>query len=155
MFCRISYHGYIAATPEPWTPGPSFQVPALPEYMSRSHIVYTILLTDFNLFCLAIHIHVSQYVCFVLNMLTCHTQQIPHTILNRCLGKSGTSLGLSCVLPKTFPPAISGGMPNNGLSTHSFLWTCRKVSGVDPRSFAEQWTYRSSCPAFGFSPSFN
>ena len=72
-------------------------------------------------------------------------------ILDRHLGKSGTSLGLSHVLPKTFLSAISGGMPNSGLPTHSFLRTCRKVSGVDPRSFAEQWIYGSSCPAFGFS----
>jgi transcription initiation factor TFIID subunit 2 len=76
-------------------------------------------------------------------------------ILDRRLGKSGTSLGLSRVLPKIFLSAISGEMPNNGLSTHAFLRTCRKVSGVDPRSFAEQWIYGSGCPAFGFSASFN
>ncbi|KAI0689180.1 hypothetical protein BC835DRAFT_1418738 [Cytidiella melzeri] len=71
------------------------------------------------------------------------------------LGKSGTSLGLSRVLPKVFLSAISGEMPNNALSTHSFLRTCRKVSGIDPRSFAEQWIYGSGCPTFGFSASFN
>ncbi|PFH52313.1 hypothetical protein AMATHDRAFT_140606 [Amanita thiersii Skay4041] len=76
-------------------------------------------------------------------------------ILDRRLCKSGTSLGLSRVLPKVFLSAISGEMPNNALSTHAFLRTCRKVSGVDPRSFAEQWIYGSGCPSFGFSASFN
>ncbi|KAF8140663.1 hypothetical protein EV363DRAFT_1313061 [Boletus edulis] len=76
-------------------------------------------------------------------------------ILDRRLGKSGTSLGLSRVLPKVFLSAISGELPNNCLSTHSFLRTCRKVSGIDLRSFAEQWIYGSGCPAFGFSASFN
>lgn len=76
-------------------------------------------------------------------------------ILDRRLGKSGTSLGLSRVLPKIFLSAISGEMPNNHISTHSFLRTCRKVSGIDPRSFAEQWIYGSGCPTFGFSATFN
>lgn len=76
-------------------------------------------------------------------------------ILDRRLGKSGTSLGLSRVLPKVFLSAISGEMLNNAISTHSFLRTCRKVSGIDPRSFAEQWIYGSGCPTFGFSASFN
>ncbi|KAF9531853.1 hypothetical protein CPB83DRAFT_785561 [Crepidotus variabilis] len=76
-------------------------------------------------------------------------------ILDRRLGKSGTSLGLSRVLPKLFLSAISGELLNNALSTHTFLRTCRKVSGVDPRSFAEQWIYGSGCPSFAFSASFN
>ncbi len=76
-------------------------------------------------------------------------------ILDRRLGKSGTSLGLSRVLPKLFLSAISGELQNNTLSTHAFLRMCRKVSGVDPRSFAEQWIYGSGCPSFGFSASFN
>ncbi|TFK17374.1 TATA-binding protein associated factor Taf2 [Coprinopsis marcescibilis] len=76
-------------------------------------------------------------------------------ILDRRLGKSGTSLGLSRVLPKVFLSAISGELQNNALSTHAFLRTCRKVSGVDLRSFAEQWIYGSGCPSFGFSATFN
>ncbi|KAH7906471.1 hypothetical protein BJ138DRAFT_1094071, partial [Hygrophoropsis aurantiaca] len=76
-------------------------------------------------------------------------------ILDRRLGKSGTSLGLSRVLPKVFLSAMTGELQNNALSTHSFLRTCRKVSGIDLRSFAEQWIYGSGCPAFGFSASFN
>lgn len=76
-------------------------------------------------------------------------------ILDRKLGKSGTSLGLSRVLPKVFLSAISGELQNNALSTHTFLRMCRKVSGVDLRTFAEQWIYGSGCPSFGFSASFN
>jgi transcription initiation factor TFIID subunit 2 len=76
-------------------------------------------------------------------------------ILDRKLGKSGTSLGLSRVLPKLFLSALSGELPNNSLSTHTFLRMCRKVSGVDVRTFAEQWIYGSGCPSFGFSASFN
>ncbi|KAF9055881.1 hypothetical protein BJ165DRAFT_1336062, partial [Panaeolus papilionaceus] len=76
-------------------------------------------------------------------------------ILDRKLGKSGTALGLSRVLPKVFLSAISGELQNNALSTHTFLRMCRKVSGIDPRSFAEQWIYGSGCPSFGFTASFN
>lgn len=76
-------------------------------------------------------------------------------ILDRRLAKSGTSLGLSRILPKLFLSAISGELPGNALSTHSFLRMCRKVSGVDLRSFAEQWIYGSGCPRFGFNAQFN
>ncbi|KAJ7597342.1 hypothetical protein C8J56DRAFT_316264 [Mycena floridula] len=76
-------------------------------------------------------------------------------ILDRRLGKSGTSLGLSRVLPKVFLSAISGEMPNNAIATHSFLRTCRKVSGVDLRIFAEQWIYGSGCPSFAVAAQFN
>ncbi|KAH8110586.1 hypothetical protein DFH11DRAFT_1619105 [Phellopilus nigrolimitatus] len=76
-------------------------------------------------------------------------------ILDRRLGKSGTSLGLSRVLPKVFLSAISGEMPQNCLSTHSFLRTCRKVSGTDLRSFVEQWIHGSGCPQFSFLATFN
>ena len=76
-------------------------------------------------------------------------------ILDRRLCKSGTSLGLSRVLPKLFLSAISGELQNNTLSTSHFLRTCRKVSGADLTSFADQWIYGSGCPSFGFSASFN
>ncbi len=76
-------------------------------------------------------------------------------ILDRHMGKSGTSLGLSRVLPKIFLSALSGEMPQNALSTHSFLRTCRKVSGVDLRTFVNQWVYGSGCPQFSFSAMFN
>jgi transcription initiation factor TFIID subunit 2 len=76
-------------------------------------------------------------------------------ILDRRLGKSGTSLGLSRVLPKVFLSAISGEMQHNALSTHAFLRMCRKVSGVDLRVFADQWIYGSGCPSFHVSANFN
>ncbi|KAI9511720.1 hypothetical protein F5148DRAFT_1168299 [Russula earlei] len=76
-------------------------------------------------------------------------------ILDRRLCKSGTSLGLSRVLPKLFLSAISGELQHNALSTSQFLRTCRKVSGADLTSFADQWIYGSGCPTFGFSASFN
>ncbi|THH09339.1 hypothetical protein EW145_g2091 [Phellinidium pouzarii] len=76
-------------------------------------------------------------------------------ILDRRLGKTGTSLGLSRVLPKVFLSAISGEMPQNCLSTHSFLRTCRKVSGADLRSFVDQWIHGSGCPQFSFLATFN
>ncbi|KIY52676.1 hypothetical protein FISHEDRAFT_63651 [Fistulina hepatica ATCC 64428] len=117
-------------------------------------------------------------------------------ILDKRLGKSGTSLGLSRVLPKIFLSAISGDwstmdaahtretsqkageegargtpdpqardgafrpsekvlMHNNTISTNGFLRTCRKISGVDLRTFAEQWIYGSGCPTFGFQAQFN
>ncbi|KAI0304611.1 hypothetical protein BC826DRAFT_1088837 [Russula brevipes] len=76
-------------------------------------------------------------------------------ILDRRLCKSGTSLGLSRVLPKLFLSAISGELQHNALSTTHFLRTCRKVSGADLTSFADQWIYGSGCPTFGFSASFN
>ncbi len=76
-------------------------------------------------------------------------------ILDRHLGKSGTSHGLSRVIPKIFLSAISGDLVGNILSTSSFLRTCRKISGVDPRIFAEQWIYGSGCPHFTFNASFN
>lgn len=75
--------------------------------------------------------------------------------LDRKLGKSGTSLGLSRILPKIFRSALSGEMVNNALSTHSFLRTCRKISGVDLRAFIDQWVYGSGCPHFSFSANFN
>ncbi|KAF7307415.1 Transcription initiation factor TFIID subunit 2 [Mycena indigotica] len=73
--------------------------------------------------------------------------------LDRKLGKSGTSLGLSRVLPKIFLSALTGDMTT--LSTQVFLRTCRKVSGVDLRTFADQWIYGSGCPTFFFAASFN
>ncbi|EJU02667.1 hypothetical protein DACRYDRAFT_21692 [Dacryopinax primogenitus] len=76
-------------------------------------------------------------------------------ILDRHLGKSGTSLGLSRVLPKIFLSSMAGELTNNTLSTHSFLRTCRKVSGVDPKTFADQWIYGSGTPRFGVTASFN
>jgi transcription initiation factor TFIID subunit 2 len=90
----------------------------------------------------------------VLNFVNLKAPLVLH-ILDRRLSKSGTSLGLSRVLPKLFLQAMSGELPNNQLSTHAFLRLCRKVSGMDPRSFAEQWIYGSGFPSFQFQASFN
>lgn len=76
-------------------------------------------------------------------------------ILDRRLGKTGTSLGLSRVIPKIFLSAITGDLPSNALSTQAFLRTCRKVSGVDMRSFAEQWIWGSGCPKMQVTAYFN
>ncbi|CAL1694239.1 unnamed protein product [Somion occarium] len=77
-------------------------------------------------------------------------------ILDRRLCKSGTSVSLIRILPKIFLAVLSAEhYEGKGLSTHNFLRMCRKVSGIDPRSFAEQWIYGSGCPRFGFSASFN
>lgn len=76
-------------------------------------------------------------------------------ILDRRLGKTGTSLGLSRVIPKIFLSAITGELPGNALSTQAFFRTCRKVSGVDMRSFAEQWVWGSGCPRMQVTAYFN
>jgi transcription initiation factor TFIID subunit 2 len=76
-------------------------------------------------------------------------------ILDRRLGKTGTSLGLSRVIPKIFLSAITGDLANNALSTQAFLRMCRKVSGVDMRSFAEQWIWGSGCPHILVTAFFN
>lgn len=76
-------------------------------------------------------------------------------ILDRRLGKTGTSLGLSRVIPKIFLSAITGDLANNALSTQTFLRMCRKVSGVDMRSFAEQWVWGSGCPSLLVTAHFN
>jgi transcription initiation factor TFIID subunit 2 len=90
----------------------------------------------------------------VLNFINLKAPLILH-ILDRRLTKSGTSLGLSRVLPKLFLQAMSGELAGNALGTHAFLRLCRKVSGMDPRSFAEQWIYGSGFPSFQFQASFN
>lgn len=76
-------------------------------------------------------------------------------ILDRKLCKAGASVGLGRVIPKVLLQAITGELPNNTLSTSSFLRTCRKVSGVDLRSFVEQWIYGSGCPRFFINSHFN
>lgn len=76
-------------------------------------------------------------------------------ILDRRLGKSGTSVGLSRVMPKLFLQAISGEMGGNALSTNNFFKLCRKVCGFEARLFAEQWIYGSGCPRLRFKANFN
>ena len=76
-------------------------------------------------------------------------------LLDRRLCKMGASLGLGRVIPKVFLQAITGEMANNALGTHSFLRTCKKVSGADLRQFADQWIYGSGCPRFLCTATFN
>ncbi|KAI9278501.1 hypothetical protein BDA99DRAFT_8605 [Phascolomyces articulosus] len=76
-------------------------------------------------------------------------------MLDKRMCKAGATLGLSRVIPKILVSAISGELVHNALSTHYFLKLCRKVSGVDTKTFADQWIYRSGCPKFNFSFHFN
>ncbi|CAO1634477.1 unnamed protein product [Parajaminaea phylloscopi] len=76
-------------------------------------------------------------------------------ILDRRLCKAGASVGLGRVIPRVFLQAITGELPGNTLSTSSFLRTCRKVSGIDLRTFVDQWIYGSGCPRFFINSHFN
>lgn len=76
-------------------------------------------------------------------------------MLDKRICKLGATLGMSRVIPKIRVSAISGELVQNALSTHFFLRLCRKVSGFDTKTFADQWIYRSGCPKFTFSFHFN
>ncbi|KAI9312583.1 hypothetical protein BX666DRAFT_1984486 [Dichotomocladium elegans] len=76
-------------------------------------------------------------------------------MLDKRMCKVGGTLGLSRVISKILVSAISGELIQNALSTHFFLKLCRKVSGFDTKTFADQWIHRSGCPKFTFSFNFN
>lgn len=76
-------------------------------------------------------------------------------MLDRRMCKMGHTVGFSRAIPKILLSAISGELVQNALSTHHFLKICRKVSGFDTKTFADQWVYRSGCPKFKFSFHFN
>ncbi|UZJ55485.1 hypothetical protein CBS101457_004805 [Exobasidium rhododendri] len=76
-------------------------------------------------------------------------------ILDRRLCKAGASLGLGRVIPKVFLQAITGEMIGASLSTGSFLRTCRRVSGIELKKFADQWIFGSGCPRFYCNANFN
>ena len=77
-------------------------------------------------------------------------------IMDQRLLKTGTSHGLSRVLPKVFLSAISGELRDAAISTAQFLRICKKVSGAtDLKAFADQWIYASGCPAFTVKATFN
>ncbi|KAJ1914217.1 hypothetical protein IWQ60_008893 [Tieghemiomyces parasiticus] len=77
-------------------------------------------------------------------------------ILDKRMMKGGLSLGLHRVIPKVLIAAMSGDLgPAGALHTTLFLKMCRKVSGFDVKTFAEQWIYGSGCPIFYFSYQFN
>nr|ODN87996.1 transcription initiation factor TFIID subunit 2 [Cryptococcus depauperatus CBS 7841] len=75
-------------------------------------------------------------------------------ILDRYLAKAGTSLGLSQVIPRIFMAALSDALPGNTLTTGYFLRQCRKVSGLDMGTFADQWIYGSGCPRLSVRTNF-
>ncbi|CAK9784528.1 unnamed protein product [Cutaneotrichosporon oleaginosum] len=75
-------------------------------------------------------------------------------ILDRHIAKSGTNLGLSRVIPRIFLASLSDELPNNMLSTSYFFRLCRKVSGMDLLSFADQWVYGSGCPIISIRTNF-
>lgn len=76
-------------------------------------------------------------------------------ILDRRMCKAGSTLGLSRVIPKILVSAMSGELAQNAISTHYFMRLCRKVSGFDTKTFADQWIYKSGCPKLNFAFNFN
>ncbi|KAJ1921362.1 hypothetical protein H4219_000679 [Mycoemilia scoparia] len=77
-------------------------------------------------------------------------------MLNKRMMKGGISLGLRRVIPKIMMTAMAGDLgASNSIGTGWFLKLCRKVSGVNLKSFAEHWIYGSGCPIFRFSYAFN
>ncbi|KAJ1828056.1 hypothetical protein LPJ56_001320, partial [Coemansia sp. RSA 2599] len=77
-------------------------------------------------------------------------------MLDRRMMKGGMSLGLHRIVPKILVAAMSGDLgASNAVGTTWFLKMCRKVSGVDLKSFADQWIYGTGCPVFHFSYAFN
>ena len=76
-------------------------------------------------------------------------------ILDVRLLKSGTSHGLTRILPKLFLSAISGELKDAVLSTNQFMRICRKISGTDLATFTRQWIYGSGCPKFIVNQAFD
>jgi len=76
-------------------------------------------------------------------------------MLDKRMSKGGSSLGLSRVIPKILVSVMSGELTHNAISTHWFLKTCRKVSGLETKGFSDQWIYNSGCPIFHFAYNFN
>lgn len=70
-------------------------------------------------------------------------------ILDRHIVNTGTSLGLSRVVPRIFLAALSDDLGiGNTLSTSQFFRLCRKTTGLDLGLFADQWVFGSGCPHF-------
>ncbi|KAG0100029.1 hypothetical protein BGZ93_004620 [Podila epicladia] len=76
-------------------------------------------------------------------------------MLDKRMSKGGSSLGLSRVIPKILLSVMSGELLYNAIGTHWFLKTCRKVSSLETKGFADQWIYNSGCPIFHFGYNFN
>lgn len=75
-------------------------------------------------------------------------------ILDRHIAKSGTSLGLSRVIPRIFLASLSDELQHNTVSTNYFFRLCRKVSSMDLTTFADQWIYGSGCPHITIKTNF-
>ena len=75
-------------------------------------------------------------------------------MLDKRMSKASSSHSLENAIHKINSTAMSGQV-SHAISTHSFLRLCRKFSGFDTRTFAEQWIYKSGCPKFTFSYHFN
>jgi transcription initiation factor TFIID subunit 2 len=67
-------------------------------------------------------------------------------MLDKRMLKGGPSLGLNRVIPKIMLSAMSGELGvANAITTSWFIRTCRKVSGIELRTFASQWIYPLVC----------
>ncbi|WWC92779.1 uncharacterized protein L201_007738 [Kwoniella dendrophila CBS 6074] len=75
-------------------------------------------------------------------------------ILDRYIAKTGTSLGLSQVIPRIFVASLSDELQGNSLSTQYFFRQCRKVSGLDLQTFQDQWIFGSGCPRLSIRTNF-
>ncbi|WRT69673.1 uncharacterized protein IL334_006663 [Kwoniella shivajii] len=75
-------------------------------------------------------------------------------ILDRYIAKTGTSLGLSQVIPRIFVASLSDELQGNSLSTQYFFRQCRKVSGLDLQTFQDQWIFGSGCPRLAIRTNF-
>ncbi|ODV62956.1 transcription initiation factor TFIID subunit TAF2 ASCRUDRAFT_31537 [Ascoidea rubescens DSM 1968] len=76
-------------------------------------------------------------------------------ILDRRMTKTDKSFGLSRVIPKIFLQAMSGDLPNGGLSTTHFQYICEKVNHNKLDDFFNQWIYGSGTPTFEITQRFN
>ncbi|KAJ1971125.1 hypothetical protein H4R35_005450, partial [Dimargaris xerosporica] len=77
-------------------------------------------------------------------------------LLDQRMMKGGLTLGLHRIIPKVLLSAMSGDLGNAyALGTTVFLKMCRKLSGLDVKTFAEQWVYGSGVPIFQFYYQFN
>nr|XP_019043571.1 transcription initiation factor TFIID subunit 2 [Kwoniella bestiolae CBS 10118]OCF22501.1 transcription initiation factor TFIID subunit 2 [Kwoniella bestiolae CBS 10118] len=75
-------------------------------------------------------------------------------ILDRYIAKTGTSLGLSQVIPRIFVASLSDELQGNSLTTQYFFRQCRKVSGLDLQTFQDQWIFGSGCPRLSIKTNF-
>lgn len=63
-------------------------------------------------------------------------------MLDKRMLKAGSSLGLNRVVPKIILSAMNGDLGlANAIGTQWFLRVCRKVSGIDFKTFQSQWIY--------------